>query len=93
MGYTQETVDGLLEAVHTKLDGRASMDDIRRSVRERTSSAGRVMRRGDEPVPVQGVQRWPVIVTDIVCGGVNDYQEHVEHWARSTIDTIDAFHA
>ena len=57
MGYTQETVDGMAGGRH-KLDGGV-MDYIRRSVRERTSSPGRVTRRGDVPVPAEGVQRWP----------------------------------
>lgn len=93
MNYTQETVNGLLSAVRDVLDGRASIADIRARVREHAASIGRVTRRDGDTVPFNQVEAWPTVVTDVVAGGVEEYQKRVEQWARSVVETLNSFHA
>ncbi len=88
MGHTQETADGLVSAVCDALEGRATIEDLRRRARYAAKQAGRVTRRGDEPVPDWQVDRWPMVATDVLAGGVDGYGARVERWARSVITAI-----
>jgi hypothetical protein len=40
-----------------------------------------------------GVELWPVTVVDVCAGGVAEYIERVEHWARSVRKCLDTCHA
>lgn len=88
MGYTVATLEGLRSAVADVLEGRTTIPDLRLRVRRMAAQAGRVTRRGQEPVPRWPLDRWPVVVTDVLPGGVDGYGERVERWARSVVETI-----
>lgn len=91
MNYTAETLHGLRAALADVLDGRATLDEIRRRVRRAVGAAGRVTRReGDEPAswPRGG---WSMTVAD-VCDAEADaaiYADRVERWARSVREALD----
>ena len=88
MGYTETTVKGLLDAVHDVLDGRASVADIRARMQRLAASHGRVTRRDGDSIPRNAVDAWPTVVTDVVAGGVDGYQERAKQWARSVVETL-----
>lgn len=90
MGYTANTVEGLVGAVRSVLAGTTTMEDVRRNVRKAATAAGRITRRGDEPIPHHPVGEWPINVTDVLAGGTAEYAERVSDWAASVIDVLDA---
>jgi len=85
MGYTVATLEGLRSAVVDILEGAATIADIRRRVRYDAAQAGRVTRRNGDVVPHWPIASWPITVDQIVSGGREGYDEHVEQWARSVI--------
>jgi hypothetical protein len=89
MNYTAEVAEGLRAAVRDVLDGRATLDDIRRRTREKLDGPTRATRRpGDPEVPwYRGV--WPMTVADVLAAGAQGYAETVERWARSVRETLD----
>jgi hypothetical protein len=90
MGYTAETLAGLRASVADALDGRASIDDLRRRARRATNGAIRVTRRAGEPVVRWPVERWPLTVLDALNEGVEGYADRVARWARAVRATLDA---
>lgn len=89
MGYTQDTLDGLVSAVRDVTQADATIQDIRRRVRYAVRQAGRVTRRGDDPTPVHVVQTWPIVITDVIAQGTSNYGANVAEWARSVIESIE----
>lgn len=97
MGYTAEALDGLHAAVADALDGRASLDELRRRARASADGPARVRRRPDEPPPAWRRGGWPVTIADVCTaetfGQYETYDEHAERvvrWARSVRETLDA---
>ena len=89
MRFTAGTLEGMRAAVQAALAGDASVADLRGRAAAGAADAGRVTRRGDERVPRWPVDRWPILVTDVVAGGVDGYAERVEAWARSIAETVE----
>lgn len=89
-GYTREALEQLRGAVRDVLAGRASIADALRRARLHAAAAGRITRREGETAPQHAVKSWPVVVTDVLAGGVDGYAERVEHWARTTIQALDS---
>lgn len=90
MGYTVETYEGLRSAVTDMLAGTTGVPELRRRAAAGAKVAGRVTRRGDDPVPSSGVSAWPMAATDVLPGGVAEYGERVERWARSAVGAMEA---
>ena len=90
MGYTKDTMIGLRAAVADVLDGRRDLSDVRRAARFEAARAGRVTRRAGDAVPAWPIRRSPMLVTDVLAGGVERYGASVEHWARSIVETLHA---
>jgi hypothetical protein len=88
--YTAAVAEGLRSAVADMLDGRASLEDIRRRTRATLDGPARVTRRpGDPDVDwYRGV--WPLTVTDVLAAGPDGHAVTVERWARSVRETLDA---
>ncbi|HEY8505799.1 MAG TPA: DUF5946 family protein [Gemmataceae bacterium] len=90
MGYTAAALAGLRECLADRLDGRATLEDVRRRVRRGAEAAGRVTRRAGDMVVRWPVASWPVTVADVCAGGAaEEYREHAERWARSVRDALD----
>ena len=89
MGLTAGTLEGMRAAVQAALTGEASVADLREQAAAGAADAGRVTRRGDERVPQWPVERWPIVVTDVVAGGADGYAGRVEAWARSIVEAVD----
>lgn len=90
MGYTAETLAGLRACLADHLDGRATLDDVRRRVRRGAEGAGRVTRRAGDEVVRWRIEAWPMTVVDVCAGGTEGYAERVERWARAVRDALDA---
>lgn len=83
-------LDGLVATLRDVLDGRASIADARLRARAGAAAAGRVTRREGDAVPPKRVATWPIVVTDVLEGGVAGYRERVVRWARAVVDAVDA---
>jgi hypothetical protein len=90
MGLTAEALAGLHAAVADALEGRVTLEMIRRRARRGAALAGHVTRRPGDAVVRWPVERWPLTVVDVCAGGVEGYTERVERWARSVCEALDA---
>jgi hypothetical protein len=90
MGYTAEALAGLRASLADALDGRATLDALRRRARRGAARAGRVTRRAGDTAVRWRVGSWPLTVVDVCAGGIAGYAERVERWARSVRDSLDA---
>lgn len=92
MNYTVATWEGLRRAVADALDGKATIEDLRRRAREGAAAAGRVTRReGDAEVRCE-VGHWPMTVADVLTveERADAYGARVMAWARSVCQTLDS---
>src|SRR5262249_61922604 len=89
MNYTAGVAEGLRTAVASVLDGRATLEDIRRQARAAFDGPARVTRREGEPAVEWYRGAWPMTVTDVLAAGVDGYAATVERWARSGRETVD----
>jgi hypothetical protein len=92
MDYTRETLEGLRAAVADALDGRATIDDLRRRARAGAEAAGRITRRARDAEVRWRTGSWPMTVADVlgVEPGTAACAERVTRWARSVRETLDA---
>jgi Family of unknown function (DUF5946) len=90
MNYTAEALAGSRRSVADQLTGRATLEQIRRRVRQAADGPQRVTRRAGDPVVRWRVSRWPMTVADVLAGGVEGYAARVEQWARSIVRILDA---
>jgi hypothetical protein len=89
MNYTAAALAGLRASLADALDGRATLDDLRRRAFD---GAVRVTRRaGDAAVPWRRGS-WPMTVADVltVDADAGAYAERVLRWARSVREALDA---
>src|SRR5262245_50680888 len=93
MGYAAEALAGLQACLVDHLDGRATLDTVRRRVRRGIEGAKRVTRRAGDEVVRWRVESWPMTVANACAGGIEGYGERVEQWARSIRDTLDGLDA
>jgi hypothetical protein len=89
MGFTAAALAGLRASLADALDGRATLEDLRRRARRGAARAGRVTRRPGDAVVRWPVGSWPLTVVDVCAGGVAGYAERVERWARSVREILD----
>lgn len=90
MNYTAGALAGLRSSLADQLDGKASLEDIRRRVRGDAEGARRITRRAGDEVVSWRVVSWPMTVADVCAGGAEGYVERVEQWARSIRSALDA---
>jgi len=90
MGYTVDSIRWLRSSTRAALAGKASMGDLRESARRVGKAAGRITRRGEDPVPLWDVQGWSMNVGHVLAGGVDAYCRNVDRWADSVIGDLDA---
>lgn len=89
MSYTPEALAGLRRALADHLAGRASLEAVRRQVRDAAQGPTPVIRRDPEPPVRWPVESWPVTVADVLAGGVEGYAERAAEWARAVLQTLD----
>ena len=90
MRLTEEALEGLRSTVGEMLDGSITLEQARRRARRGAAIAGRVTRRGSDPVINWGITDWPVTVIDVIQGGVTGYGDSVQRWARSIRELLSA---
>ncbi len=89
MNYSPEALSGLRRALADHLAGRASLEAVRRQVRNAAQGPARVTRR-DPELPVRWpVENWPMTVADLLAGGVEGYAGQAAAWAESVLQTLD----
>ncbi|GAC1466003.1 MAG: hypothetical protein NVSMB9_06130 [Isosphaeraceae bacterium] len=91
MNYTADTLAALHTALADVLDGRATLDEVRRRTRRSLNGAARVTRREGEAVIPWRTGSWPMTVADVLTvePEVNAYAERVSLWARSVRAALD----
>ena len=97
MNFTGDALGGLREALADVLDGRMSIEGLRRRGHGDTDGARRVTRRpGDAPVAWRR-GGWPLTIADVCtaetfgeCDTYEDYADRVVRWARSVRETLDS---
>ncbi|HEV3165517.1 MAG TPA: DUF5946 family protein [Isosphaeraceae bacterium] len=97
MNYTAEALSGLRSTMADALDGRVTVDDIRRRGRRATNGPQRVTRREGDAVVSRHRGGWPMTVADVcnpeTYGSYDTYEAYAElvvRWARSVRETLDA---
>ena len=92
MNYTVDALVGLHASLADVLDGRATLDELRRRTRRAVGGAKRITRRGGDAVVPWRRGRWPMTVTDVLTVGpdADAYAERVSRWARSVREALDA---
>ena len=89
MNYTSEALDGARRGLADHLARRVSLSEQRRRVRSAVNGKTRITRRDGDSVVHWPVASWPIIVTDILAGGVDGYCQRVAEWARSILKTLE----
>jgi hypothetical protein len=90
MNFTAEALAGLRANLADSLDGRKTIDQIRRVTRRNANGAARVTRRAGDAEVSWRPGGWPMNVADVCKADVHTYADHVLCWARSVRDTLDA---
>jgi hypothetical protein len=85
MGCTVEALEGLRRAVRDALDGKASIDELRRRAAQ---AEGPIRRRPDDPVPEGYSQAWPMTAADVCAVSSELFQMAVREWARSVCKAV-----
>jgi hypothetical protein len=91
MNYSADALASVREGVSAALEGRATLEDLRRHARRQFNGATRVTRRPEEPLVNWWRGEWPITVADILANTTPDtYADDVTRWARSVRDTLNA---
>lgn len=90
VGLTAEALNGLRQNVADALDGKATLDELRRRARRATEGPTRVRRRPGDPPVTWHRGDWPVNVTAALGATAATYPALVEAWARAIRATLDA---
>jgi hypothetical protein len=97
MDYSADALSGLAASLADLLDGRLTLDDLKRRTRHAADGPTRVTRRaGDEAVPWRR-GGWPMTIAQVCTAdtfGAYDtyeaYAERVVAWARCVRETLAA---
>jgi hypothetical protein len=94
MNYTAAALSGLRGALADALDGRATLDEIRRRARQGAREAGRVTRRDGDSEVQWRVGNWPMTVADVltVSPEVKAYGDRILSWAKSVRESLEEGH-
>jgi len=89
-GLTAEALHGSYQSLADVLDGKLSLELLRRQVRRTADGPTRVRRRQGEP-PVGWYRGpWPINVVNVLTATAATYPEFVEAWAHAVRATLDA---
>lgn len=88
MRLSAAALRGLAQALADTLDGRATLDEIRRRIRRSAAGPARVLRRAADPAPAWRRGGWPLTVADVIAGTAAEYADRVTAWACSVRDTL-----
>ena len=90
MNMLRPSLVGLRSAIADALDGRATIEELRRRARQGAAAMGRVTRRPGDPEFHWRRGSWPATVTDVL--GVEAdrdvYLASVSRWARSVVEAL-----
>jgi Family of unknown function (DUF5946) len=90
VGLTAAVLQALRRNLADALDGKASVEELRRRASQATDGPTRVRRRPGDP-PVEWCRGpWPVNVTDVLTATAATYPELVKAWARGIRAALDA---
>jgi hypothetical protein len=92
MNDTADALAGLRTGLADLLDGRATLDALRRRTRRAMDGAVRVTRRAGDAVVPWRRGNWPMTVADVLTveADAGAYAGRVEHWARCVREALDA---
>ena len=97
MNYTAEALAGLRARLADMLDGRMTLQELRRGGRRDTEGASCVTRRPGDPEVSWRRGNWPMTIADVCTADTfgtydayEEYAERVTRWARSVRETLDA---
>lgn len=91
VGLTTAALHGLRRNLADALDGKASVEELRRHACRATDGPTRVRRRlGDPPVEWHR-SPWPMNVTDLLTATAATYPDLVEAWARGVSTTLATY--
>jgi hypothetical protein len=88
MQYNAAALRGVFDSVTEYLNGRASLDAIRRRVRATNHGPRRVARRAGEAPLAWNVAAWPLSVADVLAGGSSEFPQRVRAWAESIVAAL-----
>lgn len=88
MRFTAEALAGVRENLEAHLDGRFSLEAVRRHVRRHADGAARVTRRKGDPVVHWPVDAWQLTVQDVLAPGPAGYGDRVAEWAEATLASL-----
>jgi hypothetical protein len=83
MSYTAEALDGLKVSLIDALEGRATVEDLRRRARFAAQGSIRIMRREGDRLPETQCVAGEMTVAEVLAGGAERYSENVRRWAQS----------
>src|SRR5207249_1220889 len=92
LDYTADTLAGLHAGLADVLDGRATLDALRRRMRRVVDGPVRVTRRAGAAAVSWRRGQWPMTVADVltVAANADAYAERVVRWAHSVREALDA---
>jgi hypothetical protein len=88
MNYTALALHGLRDSLGDALDGRATLDELRRRARVASDGATRITRREGDPGVRWRRGGWEVTVADVCTLAPEQYISGVLRWARSIRETL-----
>lgn len=88
MQYNAMALLSVRESVAEFLNGRASLDSIRRRTRATYHGPRRVARRSGEAAHSWNVAAWPMTVADVLAGGSSEFPRRVRAWAESIVAAL-----
>ncbi len=91
VGLSAETLHGLRRNLADALDGRATLEELRRRARRAADGPTRVRRRPGEPPADWCRGPWPMNVADVLAATADTYPALVTAWARSVRAALAAW--
>jgi Family of unknown function (DUF5946) len=87
--FTAETLRGSYRNLADVLDGKLTLEALRRQVRQAANGPTRVRRRPGEPAPPWHRGPWPITVVDVLAATAANYPALIEGWARAVRQALD----
>ena len=81
-GYNQAALEGVHNCMVELVDGKTTLDQVRRATRQAVNGSTRVRRRDGETVQWR-YGAWSMHVGEVLEGGMEGYAERVTAWARA----------
>jgi hypothetical protein len=93
VNLTADALAGLRASVADVLDGRATLEEVRRRTRRAARRLGRVTGRPGDDAVTWHRGAWPMTVADVITVGADAdaYADRVSRWARSIREALETW--